>query len=108
MAAPRTMRDCVLSDSASMRSVLVSLASTVVINGAGYTQVDRAEQDVQECMRINADAVWHLAAVCRELNCRLVQVSTDYVFGADQDRSQPYVETDPPAPQGVYARSKLA
>jgi dTDP-4-dehydrorhamnose reductase len=103
-----TRRECDLSDSSALRDVLLRLRPSAVINAAGYTQVDRAEENEQECFRINADAVEHLAAICREMNCPLVQVSTDYVFGADQDRHRPYREDDPPGPQGAYARSKLS
>ena len=107
-AVALTRRDCDLSDLAAMRNVLLALRPTAVINAAGYTQVDRAEENEQECLRINAEAVEHLATICREMNCPLVQVSTDYVFGADQERRLPYREEDSPGPQGVYARSKLA
>jgi len=79
-----------------------------VINAAAYTQVDRAEQEPDACFRVNAQAVATLADVCRELNCPLMQVSTDYVFGADGDRTQPYVEDDEPGPINVYGHSKLA
>ena len=107
-AVPLTRRDCDLGDFAGMRSALLSLAPAAVINSAGYTQVDRAEQEEPECMRINAEAVEHLAAICRELNCPLVQVSTDYVFGFDRERQRPYSETNSAGAQGVYGRSKLA
>jgi dTDP-4-dehydrorhamnose reductase len=107
-AVPLTRRDCDLGDFSVMRTVLLRLAPVAVINAAGYTQVDHAEQDERECMRINAEAVEHLATICRELICPLVQISTDYVFGADQERRRPFSETEPPGPQGVYARSKLA
>jgi dTDP-4-dehydrorhamnose reductase len=107
-AAALTRRDCNLSDFAGTRNLLLALRPTAVINAAGYTQVDRAEESQRECVRINAEAVEQLAAVCRTLDCPLVQVSTDYVFGADQERRRPYREDDPPGPQGVYAQSKLA
>ncbi|MEX2137909.1 MAG: dTDP-4-dehydrorhamnose reductase [Pirellulales bacterium] len=107
-AIPLTRRDCDLGDLSVTRSVLLHLAPAAVINAAGYTQVDRAEQEERECLRINAQAVERLATICGELSCPLVQVSTDYVFGADRQRRSPYRELDPPGPQGVYARSKLA
>jgi dTDP-4-dehydrorhamnose reductase len=103
-----TRRDCDLGNASTLRNVLLPLRPLAAINAAGYTQVDRAEENEQECMRINAEAVGHLVAICRELDCPLVQVSTDYVFGADLDCRQPFRESDPPRPQGVYARSKLA
>jgi dTDP-4-dehydrorhamnose reductase len=79
-----------------------------VINAAAYTQVDRAETDAAACWRINATAVQTLADVCRELSCPLMQISTDYVFGADPERDTPYTVDDAPDPINVYGRSKLA
>ena len=79
-----------------------------VINCAAYTAVDRAESEPAKCHAVNADAVGYLAAACREHNCTLVHISTDYVFGADTARQTPYGEMDTPGPQGVYAQTKLA
>jgi dTDP-4-dehydrorhamnose reductase len=107
-AVALTRRDGELSDARAMRSVLLRLAPTAVINAAGYTQVDRAEQEVQQCMRVNADAVEALAGICAELDCPLVQISSDYVFGGDTERLRPYREDDRPAPVSVYGRSKWA
>ena len=70
--------------------------------------MDKAEQEPSLCTAVNADAVAHLAEACWEANCVLVQLSTDYVFGGDEQRTTPCTEEDQPAPQGVYARSKLA
>lgn len=86
----------------------MQLRPAAVINTAAYTQVDRAEADADACFRINAGAVETLATVCRDLDCPLMQVSTDYVFGADSKRHTPYTETDEPAPINVYGESKLA
>jgi dTDP-4-dehydrorhamnose reductase len=86
---------------------LEAIRPRAVVNTAAYTQVDRAEDDANRCRAVNAQGVAHLAESCRRLDCVLVQVSTDYVFGGDRTRSTPYTETDPPAPQGVYATTKL-
>jgi len=48
-----------------------------------------------------------LAEACRRLDCLLVEISTDYVFGGDAGPRVPYRETDEPRPRGAYARSKL-
>ncbi len=69
--------------------------------------MDRAETETEICFRINVGAVETLASVCRELDCPLMQVSTDYVFGADRYRSTPYSEDDKPGPINVYGSSKL-
>ncbi len=106
-ALPLDVPEFDLTDRGRVRSVLLAQSPSAVINTAAYTQVDRAEQDVERCLRINSEGVGHLAGVCRELDCPLVQISTDYVFGLDTTRSSPYREDDEPGPQGVYAQSKL-
>jgi dTDP-4-dehydrorhamnose reductase len=84
------------------------LEPAAVINAAAYTQVDRAEAEAEACFRVNAEAVKTLAEICRDLDCPLMQVSTDYVFGADRDRTTAYTESDRPGPINVYGASKLA
>lgn len=96
-----------LTDHRGVLDTLRELRPEAVINTAAYTLVDRAEQEADRCWKINAEGVAHLAEACRELAAPLVQISTDYVFGGDEGRRTPYTETDPPSPQGVYARSKL-
>lgn len=107
-AAPLDLPGCDLTDAARLRQVLTDLRPAAVINTAAYTQVDKAEQNSELCWRINAEAVGSLAEICRDLDCPLVQISTDYVFGQDLQRDTPYREDDTPGPQGVYAQSKLA
>ncbi len=76
----------------------------LLVNAAAYTAVDRAESEEALCMAVNCDGPRHLAQYCREAGIPLVHVSTDFVF--DGRKKSPYTESDPPAPRGVYARSK--
>lgn len=99
---------CDITDEAATRERLGRVMPDVVINTAAYTQVDRAEDEAEACWAVNAGAVGGLAAACRELDCRLVYISTDYVFGAGDGRATPYRETDRAEPDGEYAKSKLA
>jgi len=84
------------------------LRPDVVINCAAYNLVDRAESEPEVAFAVNALGVRHLARCCRDLDCLLVHFSTDYVFGLDAGRREPYAETDPPGPLSVYGQSKLA
>ena len=59
------------------------------------------------CRAVNAAAVEHLAEACGRLDCPLVQISTDYVFGGPAGQRRPHRESDPPAPQGVYAHDQI-
>jgi dTDP-4-dehydrorhamnose reductase len=97
-----------ITDAANVRHVLLKLKPDAVINAAAYTLVDRAEQEIERCWEVNTHAVGTLVEVCRELNCPLVQVSSDYIFDADVNRDSPHTEAERPTPRGQYARSKLA
>jgi dTDP-4-dehydrorhamnose reductase len=78
----------------------------VVVNCAGWTDVDAAEEHEAEAFALNAGAVRILAQACSASGARLIHVSTDYVF--DGGSRVPYAEDSAPAPTGAYGRSKLA
>ena len=82
-----------------------TLQADWVINCAAYTQVDKAESDVQQAFIVNRDSPEQLARAVADYGGRMLQVSTDFIFDGAQRR--PYLETDPPNPLGVYGRSKL-
>jgi dTDP-4-dehydrorhamnose reductase len=88
-----------------LRSRLSELSPHLVINAAGYVRVDDAEGEAEIAFGVNAFAVRHLALTCRDLNIRLVHISTDYVF--DGRKNRPYAEDDCPNPLNVYGASKL-
>ncbi|MFK8275593.1 dTDP-4-dehydrorhamnose reductase [Capnocytophaga cynodegmi] len=77
----------------------------IVVNCAAYTNVDKAEDDIQTANLINNIAVGYLTEVCKENNASLIHISTDYVFGGT--KNTPYSETDPTEPLGIYGRTKL-
>ncbi|MFC9975253.1 dTDP-4-dehydrorhamnose reductase [Spirillospora sp. NPDC127200] len=78
----------------------------VVVNCAGWTRVDDAEEHEPEALRTNGDGVRHLSLACRAAGARLVHLSTDYVF--DGTAARPYAEDHPPHPISAYGRTKLA
>ncbi|MBS0640738.1 MAG: dTDP-4-dehydrorhamnose reductase [Proteobacteria bacterium] len=90
----------------TIEAVFRSVAPRLVVNAAAYTAVDKAESDVEAAYRANRDGPAALARLCAESGIPLIHISTDYVF--DGAKPEPYVETDPVAPQGVYGASKLA
>ena len=94
-----------LTNGQAVVDTMLRLRPDAIINCAAYTQVDKAETEPERCRAINAVAVEHLVQACGMLDCPLVQISTDYVFGST--RSEPWREADSPLPQGVYARTKL-
>jgi dTDP-4-dehydrorhamnose reductase len=97
-----------LTDGHAVLDRMLALKPEAIINCAAYTQVDQSESEPELCRAVNATAVEHLVSVCNRLDCPLVQVSTDYVFGAATREQRPWREDDPTSPQGVYAQTKLA
>jgi len=78
----------------------------IIINCAAYTQVDKAEQEVELANQINHLAVKQLASIASKQQARLIHISTDYVFDGESDK--PYTETDETNPINVYGKTKLA
>ena len=76
-----------------------------IVNCAAYTQVDKAEDNVELCRKINATAVENLARAAAACGARMIHVSTDYVFNGRGYR--PYTEDMTPEPQSVYGSTKL-
>jgi dTDP-4-dehydrorhamnose reductase len=96
-----------ITDRDRVVSTIMQVRPEVVINTAAFTRVDEAEQQPALCRRVNVDGVGHLVEACRQLDCTLVQISTDYVFGRAAGRTTPYRETDDPGPLSVYGQTKL-
>jgi len=78
----------------------------VVINCAAWTDVDGAEEAEEAAFAVNGKGAGNVAAAANEIEARVLHVSTDYVFDGAKDA--PYVESDQPAPQSAYGRTKLA
>jgi dTDP-4-dehydrorhamnose reductase len=78
----------------------------VILNAAAYTAVDKAEFESQRAAAINVDGPRFLAQAARRLaGCRLIHISTDYVF--DGQSTSPYKADDEPSPVNVYGWTKL-
>lgn len=93
-----------ITDPTSVTPAIADTAPDVVVNCAAYTAVDAAEEDETAALAINGDGVSVIAHAAA--GCRLVQISTDYVF--DGTAQTPYPEDAAPAPASAYGRTKLS
>ena len=94
-----------LMDNEAIRTFIMNLKPEAIIHCAAYTAVDKAEEEVETCYQINAEAVKVISECAKELDVKLIYISTDYVF--DGTKEGEYVETDLPNPINVYGASKL-
>ena len=78
----------------------------VIVNCAGYTNVEKAEDDENTAELLNAQAVEYLAKACKDNDAVLIHISTDYVFGGNNGNT-PRSEDEPVNPTGAYGRTKL-
>ena len=95
-----------ITDLEAIRKMVKDNDVKVIVNCAAYTNVDKAEDDVDFCMLLNARAPENLAVAANEAGALLVHVSTDYVFGGDPYNT-PCREDQKGTPTGVYGLTKL-
>ena len=95
-----------ITDLEAVRCMVAEKNVKAIVNCAAYTNVDKAEEDVEFCELLNAKAVENLAVAMKEVDGLLVHVSTDYVFGGDPYNT-PCTEDKKGTPTGVYGLSKL-
>ena len=75
-----------------------------IVNCAAYTAVDAAEDNVDLCRRVNAEGTVNIAKMCKALDCKLMYISTDYVFNGQGER--PWEPDDEREPLNVYGQTK--
>lgn len=95
-----------ITDICAIRETVKANNVDVIVNCAAYTNVDKAEDDVQLCSLLNSKAPENLATVMNETGGLLVHISTDYVFGGDPYNT-PCREDQKGTPTGVYGSTKL-
>ena len=93
-----------ITDADAVETVVGDEKPDVIINASAYTAVDRAEEDVDLAFAVNATGPKNIALAAKRAGCRLIHVSTDYVF--DGTACTPYAPEAPCSPSGVYGKSK--
>lgn len=98
-------RDFSLTDRKKARQYIEAYRPDVILHCAAYTAVDRAEDEAEACEAVNAEGTRMLAEICRDMDAKMIYISTDYVFPGDG--TQFYEPDDRKAPQNEYGASKL-
>ena len=101
----KTRADLDIADAGAVATLLADSEFDWIVNAAAYTAVDQAEGQGDRAFAVNDTAVGLLATAAARADCRLLHISTDFVF--DGRTSRAYLPSDPPNPLSIYGRSKL-
>ena len=93
-----------ITDADSVNAVIKEAMPEAVIHCAAYTAVDAAEENEELCRKINAEGTQNIADVCKELDIKMVYISTDYVFQGKGTRA--WEPDDEREPLNVYGQTK--
>ncbi len=97
--------DLDITDAKAVASFFKELNPDFVVNCAAYTAVDKAEDEIELCSLINSKAVENIATSAKNIGCKVIHISTDYVY--DGNATKPYNEDDITSPKSVYGKTKL-
>lgn len=104
MAVGTDVEEMDITDAGKVETVLKKEKPDAVIHCAAYTAVDAAEDNEDLCRKINAEGTENIAKACQDLNCKMLYVSTDYVFDGEGER--PWEPDDEREPLNVYGITK--
>lgn len=90
----------------NIRNYILNSNCEAIVHCAAYTQVDKAEDEKDLCIKINATATKHIVKCAKILDIPMIYISTDYVFDGTKDGK--YTENDETNPINIYGESKLA
>ena len=100
------IREMDLTKKESISDFLDSQIPSLIVNCGAYTSVDTAEVEVEAARKVNDHAVSWIARWASENSCRVIHISTDFVF--DGRKREPYSPLDETNPLGAYGETKLA
>ena len=93
-----------ITDASKVEEVIKASNVDAVVHCAAWTAVDKAEDEVALCTKVNVDGTYNIAKVCKELDIKMMYFSTDYVFDGQGD--QEWKEYDERHPLNVYGQTK--
>lgn len=94
-----------ITDAAAVDKMITEAAPEAVIHCAAWTAVDAAEDNEEKCRQVNVNGTENIAKICKKLNCKMMYISTDYIF--DGKGTRPWEPDDPvTTPLNVYGQTK--
>lgn len=99
------IEDFDITDAKATSLFITNYRPDAVIHCSAYTAVDKAEDNLELCKAVNGQGPRNIAAVCKEIDAKMVYISTDYVFPGTGDKE--YEVNDPTGPLGAYGQTKL-
>jgi len=94
-----------IADETAVNNTIKRVKPDIIINCATMTAVDLCESEQENAYRVNSQGAKYLAQAAAQIDAKLIQVSTDYVF--DGKKKEPYIESDATNPLNVYGTTKL-
>ncbi len=94
-----------ITDYRAAHKFIYAYRPDAIIHCAAYTAVDKAENDVERCRGVNVQGTENIAKICREIDAKMVYISTDYVFPGLGNKF--YEVEDEPSPKNIYGLTKL-
>ena len=94
-----------ITELTAVREYFAKEQPTAVVHCAAYTAVDKAEEELELCHKVNAEGVHNLALVCKEMDIKMLYISTDYVFLGTGEAF--YEVDDATGPLSQYGKTKL-
>ena len=101
---PADLPELDITDKTQVKHWLEKFRPSFVVNSAAYTNVDKAETEIDLAFAVNRDGPANLAEICALFKVPLIHISTDFVF--DGKKKSPYIESDPASPLSIYGKSK--
>ena len=93
-----------ITDETAVSRVMEETAPEAVIHCSAFTAVDRAEEEQELCYKVNVEGTENIAKMCQKLGCKMLYLSTDYIFSGEGQR--PWEPEDTPSPLNAYGQSK--
>ena len=96
-----------IADDSAVDRMMAHVSPDIVVNCAAFTKVDACETERETAWKVNVEGPGNLAKACRNVDAKIIHISTDYVFDGLRKIPDPYVETDETNPLSHYGRTKL-